>query len=211
MNKPAANPAKIKQVRRRQQVATKNRVRARLLSQMPQGGDCAEIGVWRGDFSRQILDALSPSRLYLIDPWEHVEKESHERALAARTGGDQLDDIYQQVSSAYGQEISAGQVVMMREKSGDAIPRIADDSLSFAYVDGDHSYEGVRADLHALFPKMKEGGCIALDDYHRRGWWGDGVIRAVNEFLGAQGGTVRIHALFGAQVAIQKLGPIPES
>ena len=43
--------------------------RRRLLDRMPQGGVCAEIGVWKGDFSDLILRYANPKSLHLIDPW----------------------------------------------------------------------------------------------------------------------------------------------
>ena len=43
--------------------------RLRLLDRMPRGGVCAEIGVWKGDFSDRILRYANPKSLHLIDPW----------------------------------------------------------------------------------------------------------------------------------------------
>ena len=54
-------------------------------------------------------------------------------------------------------------------------------------------------------------GIMAFDDYHRRGWWGDGVIRAVNEFLGQHPRELRIRAIAGAQIAIEKIVPQDDS
>jgi hypothetical protein len=42
--------------------------RKRLLKMMPKRSICAEIGVWKGDFSQRILDITNPSELHLIDP-----------------------------------------------------------------------------------------------------------------------------------------------
>jgi hypothetical protein len=36
----------------------------------PQGGIFAEVGVFRGDFSRKIIDVVAPKRLQLIDVWK---------------------------------------------------------------------------------------------------------------------------------------------
>lgn len=36
---------------------------------LPINSRCAEIGVWRGDFSQQLLDKLMPVELHLVDPW----------------------------------------------------------------------------------------------------------------------------------------------
>jgi predicted O-methyltransferase YrrM len=38
-------------------------------------------------------------------------------------------------------------------------------AIDFLYVDADHSYEGVRADLNAWVPHVRAGGLIAGDDY----------------------------------------------
>lgn len=175
---------------------------------MPKGGLVVEIGVWKGDFSREILDLLQPDTLVLVDPWEHVEQESHSEAFAARTGAKKLERIYRSVCDRYAPEIEAGQVRIERDYSVPVISGFADESVSFAYVDGDHSYDGVRADLEALFPKMKFGGVMGFDDYHRRGWWGDDVVAAVNEFVGAHPQEVRIRAVEGAQIAIEKIAPL---
>jgi hypothetical protein len=43
-------------------------------------------------------------------------------------------------------------------------------------IDGDHSYEAVKADIQAWLPKMKRGGVISGDDY----MW-PGVKKAAEE------------------------------
>jgi hypothetical protein len=40
-----------------------------LLRRMPKQSVCAEIGVWKGDFSERIIRVVNPRKLYLIDPW----------------------------------------------------------------------------------------------------------------------------------------------
>ena len=42
--------------------ATKGR-RHVLLRSLPTGGACAEVGVWKGDFSARILEVVRPRRL----------------------------------------------------------------------------------------------------------------------------------------------------
>jgi predicted O-methyltransferase YrrM len=39
-----------------------------------------------------------------------------------------------------------------------------DNTLDFVYIDAEHSYEGVRADIHAWLPKIRKGGCIGGHD-----------------------------------------------
>ena len=187
---------------------SKDKVREVFLGRLPTGGVAIEIGVWHGDFSATILDLVKPEKLYLIDPWANVTDESHSEAFVGRTEDGKMDRIFAKVQARYAQEIGDGRVEIIRDWSVPALDRFAPDSIDFAYVDGDHSYDGVRADLAALFPKMRVGGVMAFDDYHRRGWWGDGVIRAINEFLGAYPDRLRIRAIAGAQLAIEKIEPL---
>lgn len=186
---------------------SKDAVRRKFLQKLPKGGIAVEIGVWRGEFSTTILELIAPEKLVLIDPWTHIEDDSHSEAFVGRTGNTKMDKIFDRVIKKFQPDIDAGKVAMIRDFSVPALTQFADRSISFAYVDGDHSYEGVSADLKALFPKMKIGGIMAFDDYHRRGWWGDGVIRAINEFLGQYPRNFRIRSVVGAQIAIEVIDP----
>jgi len=64
----------------------------------------------------------------------------------------------------------------MKMPSVEAARFYADESIDFIMLDGDHSYEAVKADIDAWLPKMKAGGIMSGDDY---GW--PGVTRAVSE------------------------------
>ncbi len=76
---------------------------------------------------------------------------------------------------------------MHRCPSAEAAALFPDDYFDWIYVDGDHVYEAVRADLELFDPKVRPGGLIAGDDYGQAGWWKDGVTRAVDEFVEARG------------------------
>lgn len=56
----------------------------------------------------------------------------------------------------------------------------ADNSLDYVFLDGDHNYEGIKADLIAWYPKLKSGALFAGHDYEPPF---PGVIRAVKEFF----------------------------
>lgn len=55
----------------------------------------------------------------------------------------------------------------------------ADGSLDFVFIDADHTYESVLADIDAWLPKVRSGGILAGHDYVNAPW--SGVIRAVTE------------------------------
>lgn len=159
--------------------------RRRLLGHLPREAACAEIGTWRGEFAATILRSRRPRRLYLVDPWEHRSERTYERAMfGGRTGDGQseMDAIYDSVLAGFRGRIDRGQVVVKRQRSLEAAEDFADGSLDWVYIDGDHTYEGVRNDLEAYFRKVRPGGYLAGDDYGQPGWWEDGVTRAVDEF-----------------------------
>lgn len=59
--------------------------------------------------------------------------------------------------------------------------------VRFAFIDGDHRTDQVRADVEWLLPLMAPGGIMAFDDYgHNRGTWGvaevaDALVAPVSE------------------------------
>lgn len=167
--------------------------RRRLLERLPKGGVCAEIGVWKGDFSARILEVVRPARLHLIDPWEAVADEGYE---GARYGGKlaegqaEMDALYAAVLERFARERAKGVVHVHRLTSLEAAGHFEDRELDFVYIDGNHRYEFVKADLEAYAPKVRPGGFLAGDDYGVVGWWEDGVTRAVDEFVRAGAATL---------------------
>jgi predicted O-methyltransferase YrrM len=53
--------------------------------------------------------------------------------------------------------------------------------FDFIFIDGDHSYESVKNDIQAWYPKLKVNGIMAGDDYDP---CHGGVIKAVDEIFG---------------------------
>jgi hypothetical protein len=159
--------------------------RRRLLARLPSNAVCAEIGTWRGDFAQTILSSRRPRTLYLIDPWEHRQEDAYSRAMFGGGDGDgqgEMDAIYAGVLERFRSAIERGQIEVKRSRSLDAAASFGDETLDWVYIDGDHTFEAVRADLEAYHRTVKPGGLIAGDDYGLPGWWGDGVTRAVDEF-----------------------------
>jgi len=145
-----------------------------------------EIGVWVGDLSASILRVVRPTRLHLLDPWAFASDEGYVRAWygGARAGGQtEMDEVYERVLERFETEIADGVVVIHRSASADAAGQFEDASLDWVYVDGNHLYEYVWADLELFAPKVRPGGLLAGDDYGSPGWWDDGVRRAVDRLL----------------------------
>ena len=172
---------------------------------LPRASVGAEIGVWRGDFSARILRTVRPAKLHLIDPWAFMGGEAYRDAwyggkLAADQGA--MDSIHDGVARRFAREIAAGVVDVHRSTSAEASSRFPAAYFDWVYVDGNHLYEAVRADLELFDPKLKADGLLAGDDYGLPGWWDDGVTRAVDEFVAAAG--YEVVALASNQFVLRK-------
>lgn len=160
--------------------AHKDLYRRRLLRRLPTASVCAEVGVWAGDFSQLIMRTSSPTELHLIDPWLYRPDHGQARYGKRLEGGqDYMDSLHDTVVATFD---STPSVHIHRETSVEAASTFEDGYFDWIYLDADHSYEATRADLDAWLPKVRPHGFIAGDDYTTDGgWWGDGVVRAVDE------------------------------
>jgi predicted O-methyltransferase YrrM len=130
----------------------------------------AEIGVAEGRTSLQFMN-WGFKKLYLVDVWRHVDQAGdasqsdhwHDKNLIMCH--DKLDKF-------------GDKVEFLKGFSVDMAVKVRDGSLDFVYLDGDHSYEGCKADIHAWLPKLKLGGIMAFHDYNDI----YGVRQAVDEF-----------------------------
>lgn len=54
--------------------------------------------------------------------------------------------------------------------------------IDFLFIDGDHSYQAVQADIQVWLPKVKVGGLVGFHDYREDFF--PGVVQAVDEYMG---------------------------
>jgi hypothetical protein len=163
--------------------------RTDLLTHLPKGSVGAEIGVWRGDFSARLLRVVRPAQLHLVDPWNFEPGAAYEHAWyggAVAKSQAEMDRVYESVLRRFADEMEAGTVHVHRGSSARIGVLFDNAYFDWVYIDGNHLYEYVKSDLEVFARKVKPGGLIAGDDYGVRGWWEDGVTRAVDEFV-AQG------------------------
>ena len=156
-------------------------VRVRMLGLMPKRGRCAEIGVWDGKFSQVILDETDPVELVLIDPWDLLAEGGEESFVHSKWGDTgQMGAMHSEVAAAYGH---LPQVDLRKGYSVPVLESYPDGYFNWIYIDGNHRYEHVLADLRIAARKLRTGGIIAGDDFF---WKQDGrqhVRDAVLDFL----------------------------
>ena len=179
------DPAHRRRRRKLMAQAEADKVSAResVLKRLPRHSVGAEIGVFAGVFAEQIIKAVDPVEFHLIDPWKALHNQSHAESWYGEMTQDYMDALHVMVSQALDNEMRSGVVKIHRDFSANVLPGFADNHFDWIYIDGDHAYEAVAHDLEASFAKVRPGGLIAGDDYRVAGWWGDGVVRAVDEFV----------------------------
>jgi hypothetical protein len=177
--------------------------RSKVFDVIPQNAVGAEIGVFRGNFSNQLLKLTNPQKLYLIDPWVNSDDPGLSKSWYGK-GRHDMGEIYKAVIERFAPQTASAQVEILRHKAADAAAIIPDSSLDFIYIDGDHRYQSVAVDLEIAYRKTKPDALIILDDYGLEGWWGDGVVRASSEFLGQNSTMIHIQELVGGQLILKR-------
>jgi len=159
-----------------------------VLTSLPHGSTGAEIGVFRGDFSERILRVAAPRQLFLVDPWKRSE-EVASHIWGRETAQEKLDSMHAAVRARFA---ARPEVRVERLTSLEFAARLPNQSLDWVYLDGDHREEAVFQDLEAFWPKLRPGGVLAGDDYHRpRAWFSDGVTKGTRRFSAAHRLTLR--------------------
>jgi hypothetical protein len=155
----------------------------------------AEVGVYRGGTSRVLLQHLPELYLYMIDNWETPSTESPYTLSGDPTALlSPSEQTANRVEAETVTEFAQGRRRVMQCDSAGAAQHLPDNFFDFAFIDADHTYEAVRADIHAWWPKVRQGGIFCGHDYgfrlDRRGRWG--VSKAVNEFAQSISVTVQV-------------------
>lgn len=127
-------------------------------------GKGAEIGVGKGEHAKVILSKYL-GHLYLVDPWVMQDPEEYEDIANSE---DHELNFY-----ACSTNLSEYQsrCTIVRKKSILAANDFENQSLDFVYIDANHKYSFVKADIEAWFPKVRTGGIISGHDYFNE--WAD--------------------------------------
>jgi len=118
-------------------------------------GKAVEIGAYSGEGT--VVIAKHFKEVMAIDPW---------------LNGYDINDVASQqcpmkfVFEAFQERTTPlGNVSYSRGKSLDALEFVKDGGLDFIYIDGDHRYESVLADLNGWKAKLGAGGVMAGHDW----------------------------------------------
>jgi SAM-dependent methyltransferase len=179
--------------------------REQLLACFPKGGTFCEVGVFGGEFSRKILDVIAPAELHLVDVWKWTYYDWNnppDRELVnieqfkawaklhfpQYDGGhpDKLLEGFYQDLVTLSKEDTRAAIKLHRGDSVKMAAGLPDGHFDAIYIDADHHYDPVLADLVAYAPKLKPGGILFGDDFLEDLKRTDGIygtVYAVNTFI----------------------------
>ncbi len=154
-----------------------------------EGTTIVEVGVYEGDFSAQILEFCPASRLCAVDPWAHQSAGYNDPCNLEQEA---FDELYVKcrnrlLGSQRVMEDGRPRVNLVRLPSAEAAQLLVG-PYDLIYLDGNHSFAGIREDIELWYPKVKPGGILAGHDYtHNPDPDVCGVIPAVQRFVKQHG------------------------
>ena len=163
-----------------------------VINTLPEGSRIVEIGAFKGKSTAFLaVEAINSGKKFkidIIDSW-NGENESgapwmdyHDEPVVNQFKPQ--GDIFQEFKKNL---LPVCDVINpIQSLSAPAASLYKDKSLDFIFIDADHNYEGIKKDLIAWIPKMKDGATMAGHDYTT---W-KGVETAVNEFFGKRNVTI---------------------
>jgi len=146
------------------------------------GGAIAEVGVLNGEFSKELIETLNPSRIYMIDRFEG------QCFSGDRDGNNgKIHDLDKAYSNLMEYAKSKPAVTLLKGDSSTLLGTLEPDSLDMVYLDGDHEYEGCKKDVIASYRLLKDGGWLMGHDYDinpakATNYYVFGVKKAIDEF-----------------------------
>lgn len=141
---------------------------------------CVELGTWQGASAIPITWMIQRwgGTLTCVDTWAG-QLDEHGGSLPDKTPVMLLSCARRMVEAGV-----AANVRLIPATTADAA-RAWSQPIDFLYIDADHSYEGVLADLDAWVPHVRSGGLIVGDDYGNAIY--PGVERAWDEYEARHG------------------------
>jgi hypothetical protein len=146
-----------------------------------------EVGVFRGMLAARLLQSNPDLKLVMVDPWGVVEApESYIASLDphATLTTEEHEECYR--AACANVAFAGSRAMILRTTSTTAAAMCQEGFFDFVFIDGDHSYKSVCADIDAWKSKIMPGGFIAGHDYANPTYTtvGASVKRAVDERFG---------------------------
>lgn len=123
-----------------------------------------EIGSWLGASTAVIARVVKEysGQLYCVDWWKgNLGSNFGAVNLGSIAQNYDIFRLFQKNMEAHG---VSDTVLPLKMRSQDAAAVLRDGSFDFIFIDGEHSYETIKADIENYLPKVKPGGLISGHD-----------------------------------------------
>ncbi len=154
-----------------------------MIKEAPAGSVGAEIGVYRADFSEQILKETDVGHLYLVDPWVRQEGYNDTINLEDQEGH------YRETIRKVRPFVEARRCSVIRGFSAKVANGTLVPQLDWVLIDAYHAFEAALEDITLWSKRVKEGGFLLAHDYfegpkygHDGHEWTSGVVQACEDF-----------------------------
>ena len=154
-----------------------------------------EIGVERGLYSEVLCRANPKLHLFCVDPWERYG------SYRDHVSQEKLDSFYADAEK----RLSPYAATLVRRFSMEEVKFHPHNSLDFVYIDGNHSFEYVVADVIEWEKRVRPGGILAGHDYIRRN---NDISHHVVQAVSAYAECYKIHPWFLAGRRAKRDGEI---
>ena len=133
-----------------------------------------EVGAFSGDSASIFADNFRS--IYSVDPWEsnYDPTGADHASNPALYNMVEVEAAFDIVSKRY------GNITKLKMLSSQAVHQFEDGIIDVVYLDGNHNYDSVKADI--LLWKAKPSHFLGFHDYSSKHYLG--VKKAINELLG---------------------------
>lgn len=144
------------------------------LMRLADGKECLEIGAFCGGSA--FFMAHTAKSVLSVDSFAAATDGQRQTELLTT-----LDD-YKKAVARFPNVLPP---IVATSEEADKLPEMAGRTFDLIFVDADHSYEAVRADIARWWPRVRDGGIMAFHDYSDLPDCAyPGVKRAVDEAFG---------------------------
>jgi hypothetical protein len=134
-----------------------------------------ELGVFKGDFSKVLLDSGKFDQLYLVDPFSGSIQSGDKNGNNVEVHDG--ESLFSSVSKRFEH---VNNVFVTRQRSDEFLSIFRDNFFDFIYIDTTHQYDQTILELELAYKKIKNNGIVAGHDYHPQ-MFGE-VVNAVQFF-----------------------------
>lgn len=153
------------------------------------GGETAELGVYKGTFSRLINAKFPDKKLYLFDTFQSFDQEEYQEELVKERCQDGFIEVFR--------DTSVERVISDMPYPGQCIPKVGFfpdtaeglGGIRYAFVSIDVDFEkSIYEGLKYFYPRLNKGGAIFVHDYNN--YFLHGVKKAVDRYEESTGETL---------------------